>query len=248
MTEPVRTVRRAVSRATSATDAKREADGWHQSDAALYAIRRAIVRCELPPGCTVSEAELESRFNLKRAAVRAALERLKAQDLVRPLHRRGYQVKPITLRDVSELFEVREVIETATVRLAVKRIDKAGLETLRQMASHGYEPGNRDTEDAFLEQNSEFHRVIATAAGNDRLMLMLNDVLDEMERLFHYGLAVRDRTFEWQHEHDELVTALERGDVEAAVAATRHQIAFSRTMVIDALVSSSSLRDVSITA
>src|SRR4051812_40074129 len=76
-----------------------------QSDAAYEAIRRAIVRCELMPGLIVSEAEIEARFVLKRAATRAALERLATQGLVRPLHRRGYEVRPITLRDLSELYQ-----------------------------------------------------------------------------------------------------------------------------------------------
>src|SRR5205085_7864578 len=70
-----------------------------QSDDAYDAIRRAILRCELMPGTTVSEAELAASFGFKRAATRAALDRLSVMGLLRPVRRRGYIVKPITLRD-----------------------------------------------------------------------------------------------------------------------------------------------------
>ena len=89
-----------------------------QSDEAYAAISRAIVRCDLAPGLTVSEAELAARLHLKTAATRAAVDRLSVVGLLRPIHRRGYVVKPITLRDVNDLFELRAIIEVGVVRLA----------------------------------------------------------------------------------------------------------------------------------
>lgn len=221
--------------------------GLRQSDAAFEAIRRAIVRCELMPGLIVSEAELEARFELKRAATRSALERLAAQGLVRPLHRRGYEVRPITLRDLTELYELREIIELATVRLAAGRVDPAGLRHLDKLCSQSYEPGDRDSEDRFLRANSQFHLQVAAGAGNERLTNALASVLHEMERLFHFGLAIRNRTDEMRHEHEALIDALARGDAAAAERATREELMSSKAMVLDALISSASLMDVSIT-
>jgi DNA-binding GntR family transcriptional regulator len=222
--------------------------GLRQSDAAFEAIRRAVVRCELTPGAIVSEAEIETRFSLKRAATRSALERLSAQGLVRPLHRRGYEVRPITLRDLTELYQFREVIEMATVRLAAGQVDEAGLRYLDKVCAESYEPGDRDSEDRFLRANTEFHLQIAAAAGNDRLTHVLSDVLGEMERLFHFGLAIRDRNAEMRLEHEVLIEALARGDAAAAECAARDELSSSKAMVLNALISSASLMDVSITA
>jgi len=222
------------------------AAGARLSDAAFDAIRRAIVRCELMPGIVISETEIETRFGLKRAATRSALERLAAQGLVRPMHRRGYEVRPITLRDLAELYQLREIIELAAVRLAAGRVDEVGLRQLDQLCKQSYEPGDRDSEDRFLQANTRFHLQIAQAAGNDRLTEALSSVLAEMERLFHFGLAIRNRTDEMRHEHEALISALARGDAAAAEAATRDELTSSKAMVLGALMSSDSLMDISI--
>ena len=217
-----------------------------QSDEAYAAISRAIVRCDLAPGVIVSEAELAARLNLKTAATRAAVDRLSVVGLLRPIHRRGYVVKPITLRDVNDLFELRTIIEVGVVRLAAGKVDAAGLQRMEVVRSQEYQPGDRDSEARFLEANSEFHLAVARATGNDRLILALAQTLSEMERLFHFGLAMRNRTAEMREEHQALIEALGRGDANEAERVTREELESSKAMVIGGFLCSESLLDVSI--
>ena len=217
-----------------------------QSDEALDAVQRAVLRCELRPGELVSEADVMSRFGLRRAATRSALDRLSVVGLLRSLPRRGFVVKPITLRDVNDLFQLRGIIETAAVRLAAGRVDESSLRRLDKVCTAGYQLGDRESEAQFLHANSEFHLMIAAASGNDRLVVVTAQVLSEMERLFHFGLALRNRTTEMQQEHQALIEALARGDADAAERMTREELSSSKAMVLDALMSSDSLLDVSI--
>ena len=217
-----------------------------QSDEALDAVQRAVLRCELRPGELVSEADVMSRFGLRRAATRSALDRLSVVGLLRSLPRRGFVVKPITLRDVNDLFQLRGIIETAAVRLAAGRVDESSLRRLDKVCTAGYQLGDRESEAQFLHANSEFHLMIAAASGNDRLVVVTGQVLSEMERLFHFGLALRNRTTEMQQEHQALIEALARGDADAAERMTREELSSSKAMVLDALMSSDSLLDVSI--
>jgi DNA-binding GntR family transcriptional regulator len=217
-----------------------------QSDEALDAVQRAILRCELRPGELISETDVMSRFGLRRAATRSALDRLSVVGLLRSLPRRGFVVKPITLRDVNDLFQLRGIIETAAVRLAAGRVDESSLRRLDKICKAGYQLGDRESEAQFLHANSEFHLMIAAASGNDRLVVVTAQVLSEMERLFHFGLALRNRSSEMQQEHQALIEALARGDADAAERMTREELASSKAMVLDALMSSDSLLDVSI--
>jgi DNA-binding GntR family transcriptional regulator len=217
-----------------------------QSDEAYSAIARAIVRCDLAPGVIVSEAELAARLKLKTAATRAAVDRLSVVGLLRPIHRRGYVVKPITLRDVNDLFELRTIIEVGVVRLAAGKVDATGLQRMERVRTQEYQPGDRDSEARFLEANTEFHLVVARATGNDRLILALAQTLSEMERLFHFGLAMRNRTAEMREEHQALIEALARGDADAAERVTREELESSKAMVIGGFMSCESLLDVSI--
>jgi len=104
------------------TDAGKAPQSSRQSDHAFEVLYRAIVRCEFLPGAMVPEAQLAERFGLTRASTRAAVDRLAVLGMLRPVRRQGYIVKPITLRDVNDLFQLRSIIEVAANRGAAGRV------------------------------------------------------------------------------------------------------------------------------
>jgi DNA-binding GntR family transcriptional regulator len=75
---------------------------------------------------------------------------------------------------------------------------------------------------------------------------MMRDLLEQMERLFHVGLLLTDRNNEMHHERRELIEALKAGDADDAEAVAAAQIATSKTMVVNALLTNTSLDTVSI--
>lgn len=222
------------------------ATGLRQSDKAFDAIHKAIVRCEIMPGSIVTEVDLASQFGVGRAAARAAVDRLSLIGLLQPIRRQGYRVKPITLRDLNDLFQLREIVEVACVRLAAGKVDSADLHRLDRLCHTDYRPGDKESEAVFLQRNSDFHLSIAAASGNDRLIAVLNQTLVELQRMFHFGLSLRDRGGEMHSEHQALIIALAEGDAATAERVTIDQVRSSRAMVLDALLSSASLLDVKI--
>ena len=58
----------------------------------------------------------------------------------------------------------------------------------------------------------------------------------EMDRLFHLGLRLRDSSEEMKHEHQEVVAALEIGDVEGVKDAIGRQIMRSRDRILEAIM------------
>jgi DNA-binding GntR family transcriptional regulator len=209
-------------------------------------IKRDIVRCFLEPGREISEAQLAARYKLGKAPIRMALARLEHEGLTRAIPRRGYLIAPISIKDVADTFEVRMLLEPATARLAAGRVDADHLRRLDALCRAGYRPGNRASESRFLRANREFHVTIARGSGNERLGQALSSLLDEMERLFHLGLSLRNRTEEMRHEHKALVDALAAGDGSAAERIAAEQIEAARKMVMDAIFSSPGILKVNI--
>ncbi|MCA1560535.1 MAG: GntR family transcriptional regulator [Acidobacteria bacterium] len=210
------------------------------TDLAYERIKRDIVQCALQPGGEVTEAELASRYNLGKAPVRAALLRLGQDGLVQPLARRGYLITPLTIQDVHDLFEFRLLLEPATAKLAAGRLDKPGVQRLRDLNQTDTVLGT-----AFNRSNSEFHVAIAAAAGNRRIVEVLSRLHDQMERLFH--LQLRDPDQKRGHEeHERIVTALAAGDAEAAERAAAEHIQKGRQTLMEAIFSSPELMAVHI--
>lgn len=220
--------------------------GTRLAAAAYDIVRRAIVECELPPGLEVTERELMARYDLGKAPLREALVRLGHDGLVRAMPRRGYVITPVTVQDVQDIFELRLLLEPAAARVAVGHVDRARLDELNALCRTGYTPGDRESETRFLAVNREFHVAIAQASGNRRLAIVLAQLLEEMERLFHLGLQVRNRSTEMEHEHEALIDALARGDRDAAERATIEQIESARAMVMDGILTAPWLKEVPI--
>lgn len=243
--------RKPKSSERSATGAK-ETDGDHtivpQSlNAQVYQrAKEDIITCALPPGAEVSESFLAARFHTGKAPIRWALACLAKEHLVLAKPRKGHVVAPVTLQTVRELFELRLLLEPTAAKQAAGKVDAKRLNELNQLCDAGYVPGDWASEARFLKANKEFHVSVAKASGNQRLAMLLEGILDEMERLFHLGLAIRNRSEEMRHEHSSLIEALVSGDCDRVEQVTIEQIEAARQMVLGALLSSEQLNKANI--
>jgi DNA-binding GntR family transcriptional regulator len=185
---------------------------------AYTVLRKEIVSLGLAPGAEVSEQRLVSEFGLSRAAVRAALARLRAEGLITSVPRRGHFVSVITLRDVDEVFQLRLLLEPEAAALAAGRMGEPELRDLQRVADRSYDVGSRESISAFLDANRELHVRVAEASGNGRLARSVATLLGEAERALHLALAAGagEKGLRIVHEHGELVDALVAGDGERA--------------------------------
>jgi DNA-binding GntR family transcriptional regulator len=205
------------------------------SDRAYEIIRKEIITCELRPGQQVAQPQLAEKYGIGTTPVREALQRLAQEGLVEAVPRLGYIVTPITFSAVRELFELRSIIECATVRLAAVQGSKAQLEKISQDAVFTYVFRDRDSYTEFLAHNAAFHRSIAVAAGNQRIVDLLSQLLDELTRIFHLGLDLRDSAEEMRDEHIALAQALLARDPHRAEHIVHSQVARSQQRVLEAL-------------
>src|SRR5579872_731922 len=74
-------------------------------------LREWLVAAQLPPGEFLSEAVLAQRCDTSRTPVREACSRLAQDKWLSLIPRKGYLVKPISVRDIVELYEFRRVLE-----------------------------------------------------------------------------------------------------------------------------------------
>jgi DNA-binding GntR family transcriptional regulator len=190
----------------------------------LYdALRREILTLALAPGRMLVEGELARRFRTSKTPVREALACLEQDGLVETLPRRGYLITPVTVRDVHELFELRAAIEGAAAELAAVRITAEELGRLERLvpapAARGAGAVRRH-----VDQNREFHLIIARASRNDRLARLVERTLGEMTRLIVIGYETG--------QHAEIVTALRSGDGPRARMTMRDHILLTQDRVL----------------
>jgi DNA-binding GntR family transcriptional regulator len=245
--QPIPCREESVSNAAADAGDEGAAHQGSLAETAYDLIKRAIIRCDLEPGQQVTEEQLAERFGLSRSTVRPALKRLYQERLVRTISRHRYVIPPITLKDAQDLFDLRLLLEPAAARRAAGRVDAAQLKRLDELCQAQYHLGDRDSAEAFLRANTEFHVTVARASGNDIMAEMIASLLDREERLNHLSHMLHDRNEDACHEHHELVEALVAGDGARAERVMAAQIWSARAFVLEALTSSPSIQSVNVT-
>lgn len=179
-------------------------------------LRRDILSCVLEPGSEISEADVAERLSVSKTPVREALGRLRVEGFVKTFPRRGYQIVPLTIADMDELFDVRSIVEGGCGALAAERISEEELDRLDQLAGASYDRSTNADLDKFISANRDFHLAIARATGNTRLYEMMFKQLDELERFFYIGARKRDVNTEVNVDHHRIVKVLRGRDLVAA--------------------------------
>jgi len=218
-----------------------------QHESACIALRDAVISCRLEPGRLVTEGDLARQFGFGKTAVRLALTRLAQEGLVRSLGRRGYEITPLTIGDVNELFDVRAMLEAEAARLAIGRIDIERLRLVEQRLRDGARGKVRLGGDAETNAlHTAFHLQVAAASGNQRLFGLMQAAMREMNRLLYLGLGVLPAGQIDHHFHQELIDALARHDADAAARHARAHVEGGRDMVMRALLQSPAMRQVAL--
>lgn len=191
----------------------------------IYAtLRRDIITRVLVPGTILNEGVLAEQYKVSRTPVREALLMLAVENLVNPLPRAGYMVTELTIRDVQESFHLRELLECEAVRLASTQIDEKTLQHLVDV-EFGVPP-------YVAEMNRDFHLTIAKASGSTRLYQLIEQSLDEMERMFTHDPYMVDPPNTYMG-HAEIVEALRQRDPIAAREAMSRHLANAKKRILE---------------
>jgi DNA-binding GntR family transcriptional regulator len=186
-------------------------------------IRNAIISGDLEAGHIFSIDELSQRFKSGKTPTREALIVLAHDGLIDPIPRSGYMVTPIPIRDVLEIFHLRTILEVEAIGLAADRITDDQLAALRNSLEEeealartvrGKKPYRRA-----YELNKQFHVAIAQASGSSRLVRLIEQHIDEMERIL-----ARDPFFIEPQQHVGIIEALEMRDRAAAQSTMRRHL------------------------
>ena len=148
-------------------------------------LRERIATCELAPGQRVTERQLAAELGYGLTPVRQALARLDSDGLVRTLPRRGYQVTPLTIGSVNELFQVWRIIGPPIVELAAKNIpadirDQA----FREHFAHAAAAYQGDDLVEAIEATARFWAWLAETTRNSRLVELYTRLEGELRRVF----------------------------------------------------------------
>jgi GntR family transcriptional regulator, rspAB operon transcriptional repressor len=211
-------------------------------------IRAAILKGEVPLGAPLSRRKLAAQLGMSFVPVTEALQRLEADGLVESRPRVGTRVRVPTSQDVRGHYVIREALETQSARLYAEKASPQERHELQQLAARLdalYADSDKDIFETF-GLHERLHSRIAECTGCPALV----EAIEKNHVLilnWHYNSAshFRELPLRW---HQDLIEALNSGDVDAADAKMRHHVRYGREEVLHRLEASLSLDEARIKA
>jgi DNA-binding GntR family transcriptional regulator len=144
------------------------------------------------------------------------MERLLATGLLERRSDRSLSVTGVSDREAAELLGLRIVIETGALRLSLERLDDAAIRKARHTADESFQ-----SEDAreIEELDIQFHRLIYSRCGNDRMLALIDALRREGRRVYASQPYDTSRRAMFHAEHQAILQACVEKDAERAIHA-----------------------------
>lgn len=204
-------------------------------DVVFKTLRQAILKGDMEPGERLMEITLANKLGVSRTPIREAIRKLELEGLVHMVPRKGAIVASISEKDMRDVLEVRVTLEELAVKLAIQNMEKPDIDQLKK-AARNFESAviARDLVD-IVEADVMFHDVIYNKTNNGRLIQIINNLREQMYRYrLEYVKDARTHSI-LISEHQDIITALEKKNVDEAKNAVRQHIVNQEKGIVRAI-------------
>jgi len=178
-------------------------------------IKNKIIKCELMPGTPLIESEIALELGMSRTPVREAILRLNHEKFVTIYPRKGIIVSPITLKDIHEVFQVREIIEPQVAKIACSHMSEEYLLGLKKKFEKIPFSLENSSAMEYFDLDIAFHKYIIESGNNQHLIKFANEIFDLDYRIRVMStLVIDDVEKRSKPEHYAIIDALISKDLD----------------------------------
>ncbi len=187
-------------------------------------LKERIMRLQLRPGELLMVQPLSREMGFSRTPVREALIRLESDGFVEEADGKKFRVSDLTLQDILEIHEIREMIELHAVRSVAENRTAKWIDTLSgYTASMAVSAEARDHV-AFFQMDMAFHGQLITYCNNKTLEGFVSQLNEKIQRIRHLTTLVYHRLEDTLEEHDAILLSVKNGDPDAAARAMKYHL------------------------
>jgi DNA-binding GntR family transcriptional regulator len=203
-------------------------------------IRRRIIAGEIQPGVNISELALAEEFGVSRTPVRETFKQLQTEGLIEIRPRVGTFVTTPSRREITELFEMKELIEGAAARLLAQRGRVPEVDKLEENLRESDEAVARGDRARYAELVEEFHDLLIVGADNSKLEAHYRMLMNQLAyaRLVNTSLSQPGRPLQSDREHHRVLELIIAKDGDSAEQVMREHVRASRRALMAGLEAS----------
>lgn len=194
-------------------------------------IRADIITGRKKSGERLSIDLLKKEFGTSVTPVRDALQMLSQEDLVTIKPRSGYYISLVSLKELNDMLELRQILELAAVELAAEKISDDQVAALERV-HEGYTNDEDETYSRYTRENQTFHYLVAEASGNQELARQIGRLHD---RLARFVVIVRSGN-RMAEIHGHLIKKLKAHDPAGAKKTLQKELDEARSAIMEKIM------------
>lgn len=169
------------------------------------------------------ENTIAREYGVSRTPVREAIRQLELEGLVHTVPNKGAYVSSIKRKDVEDIYAIRALLEGLCARWAAENITRQQLEEAQEilfMTRYHLEHGHFEQ---LYQYDGKFHEVLYRACSSPILNHVLRDFHEYIQNVRRRALKDRQRAVLCQEEHEAILDAIKKHDLDlAARLASQH--------------------------
>lgn len=204
------------------------------TDVAYEKIKELILNEDIGPGEIVSENQLAEYMNMSRTPVREAIRRLEAEGILVSCQGIGTIVKMLTLKDIEDIFEVREAMELIASETAIKNITEQEIKEVRENFKNlldRYHSGEKIEKKEFTSIDGQIHDLIVRKSDNEYVKMLMERIYFNVDRYRIMSYKVSLDLEESTNQHLDLLQYMEKRDVETFKEHLKRHIRWSLDII-----------------
>ncbi|HCT5903092.1 TPA: GntR family transcriptional regulator [Klebsiella pneumoniae] len=193
-------------------------------EALAESLRERILNGEFKEGDALVQETIAAEYEVSRMPVREAIRQLEASGLVVTKMHKGAFVNSIPVDQISELFELRALLECEIFAHAIPRMNSAHISTAQNVLGQLEDAYHRKDIKLWGKLNWEFHRSLYVPAERVQTLQIIQGINVQTDRYIRLQLLLTEALEEAERDHKELLQLAIKGDVERGVEKMREHI------------------------
>jgi DNA-binding GntR family transcriptional regulator len=205
------------------------------ADEALSKIQEAIVSGKLRPNHCLVESSLAKKLGMSRTPLREAIRRLEIIGYV-TIHPNGRAtVTDHSPKEIRDMYELREALETIAIKLACDRVIEKDLVIAQEYNILANKAATNLDYEKFSQLNDQFHNALLNSCGNKKLLSLIGTSRDQYydKKILRIMTSVERRRI--LRQHDAVLEALSNRNVKKAQKIIQDHIKMMMRIAIERL-------------
>jgi DNA-binding GntR family transcriptional regulator len=201
---------------------------------AYHLVKTRIMEMYYKPGQFVTDSDLAEELAFSRTPITNALRRLEYEGLLTNQPRRGWQVTPLSLDDIHEIFNIKEALETMIARQAAACTDEALKDTLLECVEKMQRFSAAGDKEQWDIVHMCWHQTVLAMSEypEGRVPRILNNLNDQWRRVRRGLLAIDGRMVRETVEHTAIAESILAHDLDEAEQRTLRHLQHVRQEVV----------------